>query len=406
MAIRGGSWNIGGFRLPEFGITERIQNIVAPRVPQTSQGGSNLSAVFSSRAAAPTPLVSPRPSSGPVGQNVPRQVAPVTPRQSFTQQSPAAPSQQTQQAANVQDVSQYFEPQQEYQEPEVDISQDLRLAEETVASGIADYEASLAGIDTRTAQGKADLEGQKQYQATETGRIKGEATGSTESAINESRQAAAELQQGIAARYGASSSTGLGASAILGQQVIRSIGEARTKLSQTVGFLDQKQKDLEYQTFRAEQIVNSKADELKAQARQELQQAQLAAQNLRAGASRFKQSLVSEAIQRYRDTVNQINSRNTAFKQTLYLKQQEQQAEIDRIRENAKTKSTEMADANSKYVTDLYKSMAEKGQLSTQGFNQFEERVNVPQGTFIPKKEDEDPFDALRNLKKIGAGNV
>ncbi len=304
-------------------------------------------------------------------------------------------------------AQEYFEPQPEYQEPEVDISQDLRLAEETVNQGVADYEASIAGIGTRTAQSRADLEAQKQQQATETGRIKGEATGSTEEAINESRRTAAEIQQGIAARYGASVSTGMGASAILGAQTVRVISEARTKLTQVVSFLDQKQKDLDYDVFRAEEIINSQGDELKAQARAELQKAQVAAQSLRAGASRFKQSLVSEALARYRDTVNSVNARNTAFKQTLYLKQQEQQAEIDRIRENAKIKSQDMANANSKYVTNLYESMAKSGQLSTQGFNQFEERVGVPTGTFIPKKEeDEDPFDALRKLKNLGAGNV
>jgi len=42
MAVRGGSWSVGGFRLPEFGITEKIQSVVSPKKPLTAQGGSSL----------------------------------------------------------------------------------------------------------------------------------------------------------------------------------------------------------------------------------------------------------------------------------------------------------------------------------------------------------------------------
>lgn len=39
---RAGSWSVGGFKLPEFGITEKIQSIVKPQASRTAQGGSNL----------------------------------------------------------------------------------------------------------------------------------------------------------------------------------------------------------------------------------------------------------------------------------------------------------------------------------------------------------------------------
>lgn len=51
MALQAGSWKIGGIRLPEFGITERIQRAVAPQRSTTAQGGSNL--LGSSSYAAP-----------------------------------------------------------------------------------------------------------------------------------------------------------------------------------------------------------------------------------------------------------------------------------------------------------------------------------------------------------------
>lgn len=67
MAIRGGSWSIGGFRLPEFGITERIQNIVQPQAPRTYQGGSNLFGPQPQpQAQAPRPVYGPQRPTGQV----------------------------------------------------------------------------------------------------------------------------------------------------------------------------------------------------------------------------------------------------------------------------------------------------------------------------------------------------
>ena len=64
MALRAGSWSLFGAKLPEFGITEAIQKIIAPRKSLTYQGGSNLfgpqpqattQGVLSSQTPAPMP---------------------------------------------------------------------------------------------------------------------------------------------------------------------------------------------------------------------------------------------------------------------------------------------------------------------------------------------------------------
>jgi len=57
MAVRGGSWSIGGFKLPEFGLTEKVQSVVRPSAPKTAQGGSNLFGSQLTKAAAPRTAV-------------------------------------------------------------------------------------------------------------------------------------------------------------------------------------------------------------------------------------------------------------------------------------------------------------------------------------------------------------
>ncbi len=40
--FRPGSWSLGPVRLPEFGVTEKIQSAFQPNKPLTQSGGSNL----------------------------------------------------------------------------------------------------------------------------------------------------------------------------------------------------------------------------------------------------------------------------------------------------------------------------------------------------------------------------
>ena len=110
MAIRGGSWNIGGFKLPEFGITEAAQRFLQPNKPTTSQGGSNLIGLPKAQAPAPKPVYGP-----PAPQRVLPQAQPKSPpiySPSGTRTSAPTPQQQSQQ----QQQQSQPEPQQEYQQ--------------------------------------------------------------------------------------------------------------------------------------------------------------------------------------------------------------------------------------------------------------------------------------------------
>ena len=63
--FRPGSWSLGPVKLPEFGITERIQSIFQPQKPLTQSRGSNLFGPSGAQAPAPQPFIGPKPMIGP-----------------------------------------------------------------------------------------------------------------------------------------------------------------------------------------------------------------------------------------------------------------------------------------------------------------------------------------------------
>ena len=90
--LRGGSWSIGGFRLPEFGITERIGSAFGSQ--RTTQGGSNVLGASTQRAVAATAQPAPfsPPFVGPVyrgPQTTTPKSAPVVSTPTFVPTAPA-----------------------------------------------------------------------------------------------------------------------------------------------------------------------------------------------------------------------------------------------------------------------------------------------------------------------------
>lgn len=74
MALRGGSWSVFGKKLPEFGITEKIQSVVNPQAARTAQGGSNLfgknlAATASQQRTYAPPVVTSTPQRSVLGSS-------------------------------------------------------------------------------------------------------------------------------------------------------------------------------------------------------------------------------------------------------------------------------------------------------------------------------------------------
>ena len=173
-----------------------------------------------------------------------------------------------------------------------------------------------------------------------------------ENAINESRRAAAELQQGLASRFGAGSSTGLGASAILGAQAARTIGQQRSQLSEALNQVEIAKTGIMETYNNALKEVDAQTETSKAQSRSNLQTnlAQIGQQ--RATLQSRKAELVYSAMEQYRQEVNAVNQRNTQFKQQLELQAQAAQQKLTQIETVAKNRVGSLKTPNYSVVSN------------------------------------------------------
>ena len=254
-----------------------------------------------------------------------------------------------------QDNSQQYE-EQAPQPPQIDFDaliqpalDALSQAEGAVnASGEADISAIESGATTQkgslgTAKTSAERDVASRQATTQS---------AGESAINESRRAAAELQQGLASKYGASSSTGLGASAIVGAQSARVIGQQRAQLTLALNEVENAKTGIIETYNNAIKEVDNTTATLKAQARSTLQTNLAQIGQSRATLQSKKAELVYNAMETYRQEVNAVNQRNTAFKQTLYTQQQAANARLVEIETQAKNKLNSVPQPNFQLKTN------------------------------------------------------
>jgi len=337
--------------LPEFGISEKL-------------GGTPIS-----------------PLSGPIS-TTPQQQTPSFPQaegiatgatggQILGAQAPAGGGAGVgQQAAGQQTASAEAPLEQAPAEPEFDfdslIAPSLEALGQAEQASRAETDANLAGIDSNLESAVSGQEGElsrreglyEQQQTREEGRI-GEAVADTQSegtgAINEAQRGASQLLQGIQSRFGGTTGTGRFASEILGaqttkniagvrQQVIKTIGTLRARLQETVN-----QIDMEVQNTRdiaQQNIADAKrqAETLKQQARSGLQKALAEIGSRRGELGSRKAEFVFQAIQDHRNTVNEINARNTEFEQRLFQSQQQAEQKLSQAKDvSVKNMETDLA---------------------------------------------------------------
>ena len=336
MAIRLGSWG-----LPEFGITEKIQSIVAPKKPLSSGGGSNL---FSSQKASTGQVqgvnmtaqnMTPKP---PVNQSV----APAAPRPIVSgggggQIAQAAPQQQAPQQSF---EEQYFESQPA--QPTVDfdslIAPALQAYQEAEGAQQGQYDASVKDIETGAQNQKTGAESARKGSEQQFAQRAERTTSAAESAINESRRAASELQQGLASRYGSSISTGLGAQSILGAQSVRNIGTVRTQLASALNEIETARTGVQETYNNALKEIDLQTETTKQQARATLQQNLATIGQGKAELQSRKAELAYQAMEQYRQEVNAVNQRNTAFKQQLEVQRQGAEQKLQQIQSTAQNR--------------------------------------------------------------------
>ena len=205
----------------------------------------------------------------------------------------------------------------------------------------------VGGLQRELATRTGDYAGQRTKATGAAETFAGEQRGEAKSAIAEARRQAAELQQGIQARYGGTTGTGRFVSELLGQEAMRGIGKTRQGLQQvlaksnialrdTLGQIDRAVSQL--QTNVAGQIadIESRATNLKQQARDTLNQ-RIAEIGTKVGEAETAkaQARMSEVLN-YQDYVRQVNERNATFKQNLYVQARQGQLALTKLASQAK----------------------------------------------------------------------
>lgn len=218
----------------------------------------------------------------------------------------------------------------------------------TQATGEADIQSIESGATTQKGNIGALRTGAERQLASRQAAT----TSAGEQAINESRRAAAEIQQGLASRYGASSSTGLGASAIVGAQSARNISQQRAQLTAALNEVENAKTGIIETYNNALKEVDNTTATLKAQARSTLQTNLSQIGQARVGLQSRKAELVYNAMEQYRQEVNAVNQRNTAFKQTLYTQQQDANNKLAQIEAAAKNKIQSISQPDFKVITN------------------------------------------------------
>lgn len=381
-----GSWSIGGYKLPEFGITEAIGGALGrPRDPLTqgSQifGGSNAQStpqvMGASTVNQSTPAYGPQPMIGPQAS----QGAPVKFTGSTTptpvQQPPGAPP--TPQGLSNSEIDSIYNPSMDY----------LNQAEGTLRNDYTNV-LSQAEKDFQTLQ--SQLTGNKNTNLATIGENQVKATQVKDDALSAARRLYDELKRGYSQRFGGSTSAGGAASEIASVEQQRQMGQTSRQYTDTIRQLEgQKQQvEQEYQTGLLKLEQNKQ--QAITQAQSDFQNKLLEIANNRTQIESAKAQQKLEALQQLRNSVFQIQQQTYQFQQTLDA--QKKQSDIDlqnyMARLNAQGQASGTSVQNSGINTDPTSSLQAgytsspttqglTGQITTQKKDQYDEygrRIN------------------------------
>ena len=202
------------------------------------------------------------------------------------------------------------------------IAPGLEALGQAEAAAQAQFGAAEAGIEGARAgaverAGAARTAGE---QAVTKGQTRAESRG--EAAVGEQRRGFSEQAQALRARFGTSISTGLGAEAIAGRQALSNISSIRTTLAETIQDLTLRRQAIVDTSESAIREAEANATTLRTNARAGLQQVLSDIGRERGQLQSRKAELVFQAVESFRNTVTEVNQRNTEFKQQLFQQQQ------------------------------------------------------------------------------------
>lgn len=176
-----------------------------------------------------------------------------------------------------------------------------------------------------TAGKQTSLDRLSQTQKAQKGILDAGATRQTqegESAADEARRQFAEVQQGLQGRYGGTTGTGAFAAEMAGRDTLGRIANIRQTVSAALAEIDDKKVQIEELGRIAAEDIDNDARNSVTQAREQLNSVLASIRGQRGELASRKAEMAMNAMQEFRALKAQVDARNTAFKQQLYMNQQ------------------------------------------------------------------------------------
>lgn len=291
------------------------------------------------------------------------------------------------------------------------------------------YQAELSGAELGTQQRKAELQAEQAMRLADFARQRAEAQGQvgmanqkaeaqTESVIEQARRQAAELMQGIQARYGGTTGTGRFTSEILGSQATRNIAQNQAALRQYKAQMDSELQNTMSKIGLAENELKTKVTSLINQEDQNLQQAKIQLRaNLDKSLAEISQqrSMLEtekankryEILNDYQNRLDQVERYNLDHKRQLEAQYQQQQIEINMLKQQAQQSYAVKTNELKTLTAPQLSQFVSGGILSPQ--QAFQQAQNIG---YIDKDLKYQPTGKVNtdnlyyNQKPIGAGDL
>lgn len=247
------------------------------------------------------------------------------------------------------------------------------------------YESGVQEAEQKYGDIVSGLQGEQTNRLNEFGQQRTRETGRGESAIAEARRQAAELMQGIQARYGGSTGTGAFTSEILGGQATANIAKNRAALQDTISQISNAENALKTEISNKVNAANLELESTRNSLRDQLRQSLADINSKRNELESNKAQMRLEAAQNYRNLLADINARNTSFMQNMYLNAQKAQAQLDEIK--SRTQSQYKANITPAQLSSLVNAGI---MTPSQAQAQLGSTYGNLQGTFGTQSNDED----------------
>lgn len=191
---------------------------------------------------------------------------------------------------------------------------DLRELESQFQSQLPGQLENIQGASDVARKG---IETEQAQRAKEFGMQTSEARGVGEASTNEQKRMYGEAMQGLASRFGGSTGTGIFGGELMGRQTSRNVANIRNTVLGTIQKINLAKGKIDDTAMQLKAQLFNETETLKQRARDALNTNLLEIRNMTGALQGKKGEMAMQALQQYRQMVNQIDGRNADFLQRI-----------------------------------------------------------------------------------------